>query len=178
MSLASGKILHYGFVANVVVILLFLLGLTLWLDPLGLFPAKSPLTRWLDDCPENGIRFACSMSHGGRYYLYGHIDLDQGHLGVEADPDNGDLTTAPRVTRTIYSIPINPGQGDEIEHVIEIMPEQKVTLLQKYDFNRNIYFSLWKDHQFQVYGYAKNNLPQEVAGLLKSFKVNLNDAIQ
>jgi hypothetical protein len=177
MPLLAGKILQFGFVAYVLAILLFLLGLAAWVDPLGLLTPTSPLTRWLDACPENDVRFACNLGHPSHYALYGHIDFDQGHLGVEADPDDFGATTPTRTPRSIYSIPINPAQTAEIAHVIEIMPEQKMTFLQSYDFDHDIYFSLWKDHQLQIYGYAKNALPQEVSGLLKSFRVNLNDAI-
>jgi hypothetical protein len=106
------------------------------------------------------------------------VDFQNSKLGVEADPDNNGVATAVREPRSIYSVPINSAQEEEIEHVIKTMPAHKVTLLERYDFNRNIYFSFWKDNRLQTYVYSKNDLPEEVAGLLKGFKVNLNVAIK
>jgi hypothetical protein len=178
MKTFAGRTLQYGFVANVLFVLIFLLGLFLWVDPFQLFPRTSPLLQWLDACPENGVRFACNSTRVGHDRLYGHIDFQNDNLGLEADPGPDNQTTSTTGPRSIFSIPINPAQEVEIQHVINTMPEQKVPFYGSYDFDHNIYFSLWKDHQFQIYVYAKDAVPEQVSALLKSFRLNLNEAIR
>ena len=174
-----GRTLRHLLAFFVLFLLALLIALTLWSDPLRLLPERTHQHQWLESCPPDAARFACNSSRSDTtvYHLYGAIDFQNDNVSVKGDPDGGGWFSPAPPVRSSYTLPINPAQANEIAHLVNLMPEQNVTLLENYDFDRNIYFSYWKDHQLRVGAYPKTNLPEQVSSLLKDFKLNLENAL-
>jgi hypothetical protein len=148
-----------------------------WINPNRVFSVKNHLTEWLEMCPENGIRFVCNNSD--LYdHLYGYVDFQKGDFGVGGDDFGPAGVTLTIVQGEVLDTRMSPQQQTKIERLINSMPERKIGLLGSYDFNRYIYFSVWKDHDLQIYVYAKNDLPEAVASLLRVFGPNLIGVIK
>jgi hypothetical protein len=148
-----------------------------WINPNRVFSAQAHLTEWLEMCPENGIRFVCNNSD--LYdHLYGYVDFQKGDFGVGGDDFGPAGVTITLVQGEVLDTQMSLQQKTEIERLINSMPGRKMGFLDSYDFNRNIYFAVWKDRSLQTYIYPKDNLPEEVADLLKVFGPNLIDAMK
>jgi hypothetical protein len=124
---------------------------------------------WLAPCPPGDLRFTCNSAGENYYHVYGYVDSQKEILGVDGDDWGPGGATSSIVPGEMYPVPVLSTQKADIERLITALPAHTMWFWQPYDFDHNIYFSLWRDGARQIYVYPKNQLPAPATALFKYF---------